>query len=45
MFKLLKQNWPQERVLAAFKDLELAPQIRAEQVSLEQFAELARFFS
>lgn len=41
MLKLLKQDWPTERLSAAYSDLGLSPQIRAEAVSLEQFARLA----
>lgn len=42
MLKLLKQDWPEPRLAAEFHRLELAPQVRAEEVSLEQFAQLAR---
>lgn len=42
MMKLLKQNWPMDRLESAFNDLGLPPQIRAEKVSLEQFAELTK---
>lgn len=41
MMKLLKQNWPLERVAIAFEQLGLSPQIRAEKVSLQQFVRLA----
>ncbi len=40
MLKLLKADWPAERLQAAFAALGLPAQIRAEQVSLEQFAKL-----
>jgi len=40
MFKLLKQNWPAEKLAAAFETLKLSPQIRAEKVSLQEFAAL-----
>jgi 16S rRNA (adenine1518-N6/adenine1519-N6)-dimethyltransferase len=42
MMKLLKQNWPVERLSKAFEELELSPQIRAEKVSLEQFVRLTQ---
>jgi 16S rRNA (adenine1518-N6/adenine1519-N6)-dimethyltransferase len=40
MLKLLKQDWPVEKLTAAFERLGLSPQIRAEKVSLLQFVEL-----
>ncbi len=40
MFKLLKQDWPGAAVARAFEEAGLPPQIRAEEVSLEQFARL-----
>jgi 16S rRNA (adenine1518-N6/adenine1519-N6)-dimethyltransferase len=42
MLKLLKQDWPQERLGREFERLNLSPQIRAEKVSREQFIQLAR---
>jgi 16S rRNA (adenine1518-N6/adenine1519-N6)-dimethyltransferase len=42
MLKLLKQDWPQQRLAQEFERLNLSPQIRAEKVSLEQFTHLAR---
>jgi 16S rRNA (adenine1518-N6/adenine1519-N6)-dimethyltransferase len=45
MLKLLKQDWPAEKLESAFKQLDLSPQIRAEKVSLEQFVELAKVLS
>jgi 16S rRNA (adenine1518-N6/adenine1519-N6)-dimethyltransferase len=42
MFKLLKQDWPADRLEAARVSLGLSLQIRAEAVSLEQFAALTR---
>jgi 16S rRNA A1518/A1519 N6-dimethyltransferase RsmA/KsgA/DIM1 with predicted DNA glycosylase/AP lyase activity len=42
MFKLLKEDWPEPRLAAEFERLELSPQIRAEQVSLERFAQMAQ---
>jgi 16S rRNA (adenine1518-N6/adenine1519-N6)-dimethyltransferase len=38
MLKLLKQDWPADRLQDAFARLGLSPQIRAEDLSLEQFA-------
>jgi 16S rRNA (adenine1518-N6/adenine1519-N6)-dimethyltransferase len=40
MFKLLKQDWPEDALRAAFEQVGLPPQTRAEEVSLEQFARL-----
>ncbi|MGB8371251.1 MAG: 16S rRNA (adenine(1518)-N(6)/adenine(1519)-N(6))-dimethyltransferase RsmA [Limisphaerales bacterium] len=37
MLKLLREDWPKEKLERAFKKLQLSPQIRAEAVSLEQF--------
>jgi len=42
MFKLLKGDWPAPRLAREFECLNLSPQIRAEKVSCEQFAQLAR---
>ena len=42
LFKLLKEDWTEAALTAAFAVVNLAPEIRAEQVSLEQFASLAR---
>ena len=42
MLKLLKQHWPEPRLLAAFSEADLSPKIRAEAVSLEQFVQLTR---
>jgi 16S rRNA (adenine1518-N6/adenine1519-N6)-dimethyltransferase len=41
MFKLLKLDWPERRLALAFEQLQLSPQVRAERVSLDQFARLA----
>ena len=40
MLKLLKQDWPKEKLESAFTELKISPQERAEQVSLEQFVAL-----
>lgn len=42
MVKLLKQDWPVSKLERAFENLRLAPGVRAEQVSLEQFVQLTR---
>ena len=41
MLKLLKADWPLERLEMAFAELGIPPQTRAEKVSLELFARLA----
>lgn len=40
MMKLLKQEWPAEKLAEAFERVGLSPQIRAEAVTLEQFVGL-----
>jgi 16S rRNA (adenine1518-N6/adenine1519-N6)-dimethyltransferase len=40
MLKLLKMDWPREKLEAIFAALQISPQERAEKVSLEQFVEL-----
>jgi 16S rRNA (adenine1518-N6/adenine1519-N6)-dimethyltransferase len=45
MFKLLKQDWPEDKLRAGFEQAGLAPQTRAEEVSLEQFARLTESLS
>ncbi len=40
MLKLLKAEWPAERLESAFIELGLSPQARAEQLALEQFVRL-----
>lgn len=45
MAKLLKADWPMERLQAAMVSLTLSPQIRAEKLSLEQFVELTKRLS
>jgi len=42
MFKLLKEDWPQEQLSRAFEALKLPQSIRAEAVSLQTFADLTR---
>lgn len=45
MAKLLKQQWPADRISAAMQQLEISPQARAQTVSLEQFVALTRLLS
>jgi 16S rRNA A1518/A1519 N6-dimethyltransferase RsmA/KsgA/DIM1 with predicted DNA glycosylase/AP lyase activity len=40
MLKLLKQDWPADRLAAVFAELAISPLERAEKLSLEQFAAL-----
>jgi 16S rRNA (adenine1518-N6/adenine1519-N6)-dimethyltransferase len=40
MFKLLKQDWPVEKLTAAFGELQISPRERGEKLSLEQFVRL-----
>lgn len=42
MLKLLKADWPLEKLEQAFAELKISPQERAEKLSLEQFVELTR---
>jgi 16S rRNA (adenine1518-N6/adenine1519-N6)-dimethyltransferase len=42
MLKLLKQDWPVEKLQVAFASAQLPSDIRAERVSLEQFVQLTR---
>ncbi|MFM8471710.1 MAG: 16S rRNA (adenine(1518)-N(6)/adenine(1519)-N(6))-dimethyltransferase RsmA [Limisphaerales bacterium] len=45
MFKLLKAEWPEEQLHAAFARLGISPQERAEKVSLEVFTEFCRLLA
>jgi 16S rRNA (adenine1518-N6/adenine1519-N6)-dimethyltransferase len=45
MLKLLKQEWPKEKLELAFVELNISPQERAEKLSLEQFVALTKFLS
>ncbi len=45
MLKLLKQDWPAERLAAAFTALNISPQERGEKLSLEQFVALTKQLS
>ena len=42
MLKLLKQDWPLEKLKSAFEELNISPMERGEKLSLEQFVELTR---
>ena len=42
MLKLLKADWPQEKLTRAFAELKISPQERAEKLSLEQFVALTK---
>jgi len=42
MLKLLKQDWPAEKLESVFAELKISPQERAEKLSLEQFIELTK---
>ncbi|MDQ6631184.1 MAG: ribosomal RNA small subunit methyltransferase A, partial [Verrucomicrobiota bacterium] len=42
MLKLLKQDWPKEKLALAFEQLNLSQQVRAEAVSLEKFVRLTQ---
>jgi 16S rRNA (adenine1518-N6/adenine1519-N6)-dimethyltransferase len=45
MLKLLKQEWPKEKLEAAFTQLNISFQERAEKLSLEQFVELTKLLA
>jgi 16S rRNA (adenine1518-N6/adenine1519-N6)-dimethyltransferase len=45
MLKLLKQDWPEEKLKAVFAELKISPQERAEKVSLEQFVKLTKMLT
>ena len=45
MLKLLKQDWPKETLAAAFAQLNISPQERAEKLSLTQFVALTRILA
>jgi 16S rRNA A1518/A1519 N6-dimethyltransferase RsmA/KsgA/DIM1 with predicted DNA glycosylase/AP lyase activity len=45
MLKLLKQDWAVDKLAAAFAELKISPQERAEKLSLEQFAALTNKLS
>jgi 16S rRNA (adenine1518-N6/adenine1519-N6)-dimethyltransferase len=45
MLKLLKQDWPKEKLEAAFAELNISPQERAEKLSLDQFVALTEILA
>jgi 16S rRNA (adenine1518-N6/adenine1519-N6)-dimethyltransferase len=45
MLKLLKQDWAVDRLVAAFAELKISPQERAEKLSLEQFVKLTKILT
>jgi 16S rRNA (adenine1518-N6/adenine1519-N6)-dimethyltransferase len=45
MMKLLKQDWAVDKLAAAFAELKISPQERAEKLSLEQFVELTKILA
>jgi 16S rRNA (adenine1518-N6/adenine1519-N6)-dimethyltransferase len=45
MLKLLKADWPKEKLEAAFAKLNISPQERAEKLNLEQFVALTKKLS
>jgi 16S rRNA (adenine1518-N6/adenine1519-N6)-dimethyltransferase len=45
MLKLLKQDWPAEKLAAAFAELNISPLERAEKLSLEQFVALTHLLT
>ena len=45
MLKLLKADWPKEKLDAAFAELKISPLERAEKLSLEQFVALTKILS
>ena len=45
MLKLLKQDWPKEKLEAAFAELNISPLERAEKLNLEQFVALTKILA
>jgi 16S rRNA (adenine1518-N6/adenine1519-N6)-dimethyltransferase len=45
MLKLLREDWPAEKLERAFEELKIPPQERAEKLSLEQFAAFTRILT
>ncbi len=45
MLKLLREDWPKEKLEAAFAELKISPQERAEKLSLEQFVALTKILT
>jgi 16S rRNA A1518/A1519 N6-dimethyltransferase RsmA/KsgA/DIM1 with predicted DNA glycosylase/AP lyase activity len=45
MLKLLKQDWAADKLVAAFAELKISPQERAEKLNLKQFVALTETLS
>ena len=45
MMKLLKQDWAADKLAAAFAELKISPQERAEKLGLEQFVKLTKLLT
>ena len=45
MLKLLKADWPKEKVTRAFAELRIPPQERAEKLGLERFVEMTKMLA
>ena len=45
MLKLLKQDWPEQKLKQAFQELCISPQERAEKLTLEQFAAITKILA
>lgn len=45
MLKLLKQDWPAEKLTGIFEAMNISTQIRAEKLSLEQFVQLTQLLT
>jgi 16S rRNA (adenine1518-N6/adenine1519-N6)-dimethyltransferase len=45
MLKLLKQDWPADKLAAAYAELKISPQERAEKLSLQQFVALTEILT
>jgi 16S rRNA (adenine1518-N6/adenine1519-N6)-dimethyltransferase len=45
MLKLLREDWPAEKLVDTFTVLKISPQERAEKLSLEQFVALTQFLN
>ena len=45
MLKLLREDWPADRLTTAWKSFQLPPAVRAEQVSMEQFIGLTNLLT
>jgi 16S rRNA A1518/A1519 N6-dimethyltransferase RsmA/KsgA/DIM1 with predicted DNA glycosylase/AP lyase activity len=45
MLKLLKADWPQEKLTHTFTELNISPQERAEKLNLEHFVQLTKLLT